>query len=238
MTKPDWQIEHERLTIFWASNPAVPTWTQILGSEPIRVETDNASRTVQEIGSIGSAQVVLINSPGRTDFILQAPGPAAGEFALKADDPSIATYRDAADRWLRGLDLGFSRIAFGRALLYFVGNGSEGYEILKRHLHSVSIVPGRMRDFNYQVNWPTDSKTRPGVEVNRLTKWAVTRFTRMQVGLPTSAETTFATRMEIDLSTPVITAQPESPLILEQACDWLAEFRGIALDIQTNGEPK
>lgn len=69
------------------------------------------------------------------------------------------------------------RLAFGAVLLQPVTNLQAAYQRLGHYLPAVTLDPTGSSDFVYQINRQRNSATEiAGLKINRLSKWAATRF--------------------------------------------------------------
>ena len=138
-----------------------------------------------------------------------------------------AEFADATSAWIKSTTFPIVRIAFAPIVLCETKTADDAYEVLKAHIKSVAVKPGRMRDFSYRVNWRVDSKIKAGLSINRLTTWNSIRvalrpmqITGEQVAIGESPEEVHAARLEMDVntdqaSTEVIAAKEAVPIYNE-----------------------
>lgn len=232
MSAMDWAIENERLTVFWDPSAQQHLWAQVVGGDPDRSETQKSFQATQETRALADGNLVVLNSPGRTDFLIQAGTPLGS-----LSQASLDEYRALVDAWVGRNTDPIVRIALGRVHLKQVVSREEGYKEIKPLLKSVSVSP-EMFELLYQVNWMKPSTVDSTMKLNRVTKWAVVEFQNfvlVQPGatIPLRFTPNYCSRLEIDISTPV---NPPTPK-LESIPARLEEMKQLMLDIQQNGEP-
>ncbi len=245
MSTTDWLMQQERLTIFWADGSGPVTWSNLVGGEPDRTEVQKAIQVKQESGSLGEAQLILMNSPGRTDFIIQSTDILDGLFSVNSSEDPLKEFRRLVDKLISNLTAPVSRFAHAQIVLHQVADRNSGYEAVAKMLKSVTVNSDKMTDLTFQVNWPKNSLIDPSIVINQVTKWAVQLskkilFTGLQgninSGTTTQQLSGHAVRLEIDLSTPVQNDGDEKKLITKLP-DLLKEFRELSDMIKINGEP-
>lgn len=133
------------------------------------------------------------------------------------------------------------RIAYGLVLSCRVQNESAGLDLLSKFLTRVKLSKAS-RDLLYRVNVPVESKSIPGVVLNRLTTWLVGQIQILQVEIKADGSQVqsnlietppFSTRLEMDLSTDAQEQLNCSSVDIEKL---LHELSGISLDIAAHGE--
>jgi hypothetical protein len=133
------------------------------------------------------------------------------------------------------------RIAYGLVLSCQVQNESVGLDLLSKLLTRVKLS-NASRDFLYRLNIPVESKSIPGLLLNRLATWLVGQIQILQVEFKEDGSQVqsnlienppFSLRLEMDLSTAPQMLVNCSSSDLEKL---LRELSGIALDIAAHGE--
>lgn len=175
-----WGCESLRCTIFHSPNetPNVAgEWERVAGTPPDAVTAKPKNREHIETGKVEQWQFVLHAQRGRIDWVLAAgdePGDQQPIF------PEIATYfLNLMGNWFRGAELPkVSRLAFGAVVGLPVPDVAAGYRTLCDYL-PFDIDYSVSSDFMYQINRRRESQTIPEVVINRLTKWSVTKVTKV-----------------------------------------------------------
>jgi hypothetical protein len=132
------------------------------------------------------------------------------------------------------------RIALGVILTASVDDEGQGINLLRPAIHGLQIDP-RARDFLYRVNYPSESRNREGVNINRLATWSVGKVQTIQIQLrpngsqiqETVNEMPTAIRLELDINTDKsIRLEANSEVIAQ----FLSEMEVVATNIANNGE--
>lgn len=233
MSALDWPIENERLTVFWGPSAGMNRqWADVVGGEPERFENQMNLKLLQESRTLADGTLLVLNTQGRTDLIVQAGTPFG-----TLGETTLDEFRRIAEKWIRGISDQVVRIAIGRVLLKHVGSGEEGKAALNGLLKSFQLKEG-MKEVFFQVNWPTRSSLDPSMELNRATKWAVIEYQNFVLppsgGVHVPQGKKYCARLEIDLSS----ALEGPPAGLDRIFDRVEELRSIMKGIQTEGEPQ
>ena len=210
----EWQTEGLRLTAF-VVEPIGPGnlgwWEALLGEAPSVTQTRPRERAITEEGPFSGGKLSVVASTGRIDWRFGLdPSEPPPEF------PSVGTYetrhrefRDLMQRWLEKSPP-LNRLAFGAVLLSPVENMPEAYRVLDKLLPAVEIDPDRTRDLIYRINRRRSSRCGiEGLEVNRLSTWAATTVSTVEVELSIegsekvhqSQTLQYACRLELDINT-------------------------------------
>lgn len=241
------RIESLRLTVFLAPSVHVeePTWwADLTGSQPETRNSRPGRRELQEGGTFQGHSLVLSVQPGRIDWIM-APTlpPLEGE---DAGIRSIGRFPEALDLFARPMAQWLEtcpeaiRIAFGAVLLEPVPDRVAGYRSLSNYLATVRIDPEGSQDFFYQINRPRRSTVAENrFSINRLSKWSVASFQRLQIaGTPSALQmypggNLTACRIEVDISTP---AELQESLPHGSLGPTFREIIGLGSEIATQGD--
>ena len=215
---PTLLTESVRLTAFLTPGTQLgePTWwSDLTGNQPETKTAKPSLNELQVIGPFGDRQLVLSAQLGRVDWLL-TPKPSQSfeephQIASIGQFPeSFASFEPLMVRWL-AVPVPIIRLAFGAVVLQSVDQAAAGYRRLAELLPSVQIDPVGSRDFFYQINRPRASTFIRDLRLNRLSKWNVVLFQRVQFGVSIPAPQVInsqagnkltATRIEVDVSTP------------------------------------
>lgn len=246
----EWSVDQLRLTAFpvlGATQRSIDWWQESVGVEPD--ETASRKGISEAAGPFGSGKLVLRYNVERVDWLLvprdidldeskvaEAPIPSIGGFAA-ASEAFVAM----ASRWLTLPNVPeLGRIAVGAVLRHVEADRESGYRRLPDYVPVEVDV--NSRDFMYQINHPITSRTEPGLELNRLSKWMVAVLQlvnfEMTVGPGGIAQQEArrdpiqALRLELDLSTP---AEVLHPLPRRRLVDIFVELVGYGEQIIRQG---
>jgi hypothetical protein len=146
--------------------------------------------------------------------------------------------RPVAKQWVTLVGDDFQRVAFGLVLVQPVASREAGYEKLVPYMHAVRVDVNQSSDFSYQINrWRRSKGPIAGLDINRLSKWAVQRRGVVAVdtgGTPPQVfETGHALRVELDINTALTFSGTFSA---EQTVALLEEAAELALEIAREGD--
>jgi hypothetical protein len=242
-SRPVWQAQVLRLTVF-PVRPEIDIhqnwWSSLFGDSAEQVTTDKKQLLHQEKGALDGATLLLNTQPGRVDWQYVAPQELSD---LIDAIPTLGPFSQALDRftptmtkWVSTDCPEVNRMAFGAVLLQPVGDRQTGYKVLSGCLRSVQIDPDTT-DFLYQINRRKKSGSGiPEFLINRLTKWSVALM-KLNLVDPSGKEMPstehFATRLELDISTPAVYP---GTLPKEQLASLLDELVALGREISEKGE--
>lgn len=240
-----WQVESLRLTMF-KSNPSeqvLSSWESLIGEKPTNVDSKPREDSIREEGPCYLGTLVYNSNPVRIDWVLgpsqeqmQEAFPLIGSF-----DDSSKQFIDLISKWFDLPNLpAIKRLALGASLRLPADNKQSAYEKLATFLPSVKLDVSNSSDFLYQINRPTQSRTITGLQINRLSRWNVSR--RIGVGLvfdskpavvTDTAKEALACCLELDINTAQDYNQifPKGVLL-----NILLELKGLAEKIATDGD--
>jgi len=240
-----WLAEQLRLTAFpvAGSQPDIASWWQnVIGAEPENISSQPKLGIHQYEGNVGSGRVILVQQPGRLDWVyITAFDAQLGE----PDEDNMLPFASASEQfanWMvkwHGLCPALKRLAFGAILNMPVSSREEGYRRIDGFLPSVQIDPVNSSDFLYQINRPREIAQIPSMRINRLTKWSVRATNRgrieVAVGSPQLIPTalSFAVRLELDINTP---QEFEGELRPEHVPSLFAELMRQGTEISVRGD--
>ena len=239
----EWQIESIRTTVFFngpLNSSALQSWLEkVSNGSSTRLNITPTSFQGVARTTAGLLRVNWVSD--RIDVILAFEDPK--------DVQSIAPFSSVNALFTQFMlplkDLGeippANRIAYGLVLSCQVQDESTGLDILSKLLTRVNLSKAS-HDFLYRLNIPVESKSIPGLLINRLATWLVGQVQILQVELKEDGSQVqsnlienppFATRLEMDLSTDAKKQLNCSPSDFEKL---LHELSGISSDIATHGE--
>lgn len=212
----DWQAHSLRLTSFrfgsWPDEALRP-WEKIVGRPPDEKVERPRDGSVLETGDLEGGRLTWKIDPTRADwfFIAETEPEEEAISSLGAFPDVLKGFSELMQCWLEDSPL-VQRLAFGAILIKPADDRTAGYRMLEDYLAAVEIDPETSSDFLYQINRRRASKLGiDGLQINRLSKWSVIRFTSLVAmiagGERPSIETMQTTaplsacRLELDIST-------------------------------------
>ncbi|MGE0363256.1 MAG: hypothetical protein AB7H93_13350 [Vicinamibacterales bacterium] len=215
----EWRAEQLRLSAFpvvGESQRSTDWWQRTVGTPPEETASSLKKGSSTLSSAFAGGKLTLQLEQERIDWRLTPPDLDLTNESLLAepDLQTIGLFEEAraafivlAHRWLALPDLPeMARLAFGAVLLHKESSRRDGYQRLPEYV-PIDVSPDST-DFMYQINHPVDSRTVPGLRINRLSKWAVGSFKmvalRLAHGEPRPAmspNATFALRLELDINT-------------------------------------
>ena len=179
----DWGVELVRLSLFLSEPHAISDkdWAIITGQQ--EAETRQAVPGGKRLsGSVPSGVMHMSATASRFDVILAAAAIVEGEEvqlpSVGPYDETFTSFFESTCKWIVEVNPSATRIAFGAVLTCKAQNREEAYGHLRDLLKSLKVDPKNMRDLQYLVNWPGESKVEQGLVVNRLTTWGALRIVR------------------------------------------------------------
>jgi hypothetical protein len=215
----DWGVEVARLSLFLSEPRAISDrdWAIITGQQ--EAETRQAVPGGKSLsGSVPSGVMHMSAAASRFDVMLRHADISEGEElqlpSVGPYDETFTSFFESTCKWIEEAGPSATRIAFGAVLTCKAANREDAYGHLRDLLKSLKVDPKKMRDLQYRVNWPGDSKVQQGLVVNRITTWSSIRIIRklLQVsGTDVEDRDTRhvdAVRLEIDHNTDVAKKAP------------------------------
>lgn len=213
----DWQTESLRLTAFLRrpeDAPALGVWRDLVGNDPETSQARPRESAVIEAGPYEPGWLTLEGNPVRVDWRFSVnlqDKDALSELPFLGHFETVQRqFGTLMKRWLKKCPP-LDRLAFGAILGLPVQGHVEGYRLLGSYLPKVEIDPKHSQDLLYQINRRRPSRSGiADLEINRLSKWSVSRMTTGIIGIfPSRAraqfmgtgETSTACRLELDIST-------------------------------------
>ena len=214
----EWLPETLRLTAFPSPDVNLKPeewWGAATGSEPEEVSIAKRG-TSSVIGPYGGGKLILRCGLDRIDWLFAPTDSVIERFVLLGKSNSIGpidevmiAFTAAVERWLRLSDSPeINRMGFGPILGRPVNDQKQAYRDLMEYIPV--DVPLSSSDLLFQINPPPiKSSYVPGLEFNRLSKWAVVQVmviaapSSIEVGVPLMQATTPgpSIRLELDINT-------------------------------------
>lgn len=219
-------------------------WREVAGDDPENVVMRPREGVVQVSGPFEGKQLVLGGRTDRVDWILQ---PVLGHPSTPTYDlptlgelsPAIKPLNAIVDLWLRKSP-DVTRMAFGAILVWPVVDLAEATRELSRLIPNVTLDERSSTDFLYQINRPRTSKSREGLEINRLTKWSRMRYGALAIAIGSDSEVKLsgesgqlACRLELDVNT---SAGSLEPIPQDEARELFRELMDLGMEIAAQGD--
>ncbi|SEE59174.1 hypothetical protein SAMN05519104_6651 [Rhizobiales bacterium GAS188] len=247
----DWRAINLRLSVFPTAVKTVEIddWRAITGTAEPQTRVHQTAM-VNMLGPFLGGQLQVSSIPGRIDIVLM-PRPAANDAPqMTGLDTTIFIgdffetlrgFQGATRAWLEGISFDVLRLAFGAVILSPSEDAQASYILMESLLKSVRIVPGKMKDMSFTVNWPVPSTILEDASLNRVTKWA-TLSLRGRLGAvaapgapAVASEISIAEgpALELDHSTP---AERSTPIPHEKLIPIYDELLKLAVENAQRGE--
>lgn len=241
----EWIAAQVRVTAFPSKAQATPPagwWEAAVGQGPAIRAEDRRTAASEETGPFDGREdvgLVLRLEPFRFDWLVL---PRVDDPSTTPSPPDVGRFAErlpallnVVRSWLEKVEVPpLSRLAFGAVLHHPVEDLEAGYRELSSFIgRTVNLDPARMREAAFQVNWPGVSRAVSGMPINRLTKWSVASLIRSTTSRTAEPQTTFFTRLELDVNTDKNRDMAATP---STARDVLGELTAAACEIAANGE--
>lgn len=233
-----WKAEHLRISIFVAGS--IPAPKDII-LNIFRVDVESASE--KGFGAESKAEGVWMEKKievrkhvNRLDFILSPV--AKDEFERDALDQwrsDLPVFLDVVGGWLAIASIPVIRCAVSLVGLLPVDSRDDGYIEFGNYVRPVKMRVKDFSDINFQVNIPIASTVVQGLEINRISSWAVAFAKVVSMGLGGNlmhSETTYALRALVDVNT---SAERSEPLPSNTLKNILVELSGSMVEILDKG---
>ncbi len=237
-----WHAQHLRLTLFTGQPTIAPAqlnwWEPLVGEPPLTRNIHPREQVLEESGPVALGELKLRVEPGRIDWLLGPilAGPEPGAPSIAEFEKALSFFHSTIKAWLPNCPP-VTRIAFGAIAELPVGERTSGYRQLIPYLSSVKIEPEASRDFFYSINRPRISTTVAGLEINRLSKWAVGLYRQFMTQGATMSVTSeqHTVRIEVDINT---TPEPPRDLPKESLDNLFDELVSLGVEILVEGDVK
>jgi hypothetical protein len=242
----NWEAQTLRLSLFLTEPlPADQhPWQLFAGQEPPEVDERRTKESLhRQAGAWRTGLFEIRMTPLRIDAVLgtllmsEMPAREMPRLTIGNWREELEAFCERGRELLRELRFTGNRIALGAVLLAPAATRSQAVENLGRCLTSVTVVPDRMRDLSYRVNWPVTFEGPPAMELNRITTWSVETYMMAVVQVP-GHDQVFAehnySKLELDHNS----AQRTPPEVLErpQIVDIFGQLRALAFENCERGE--
>lgn len=235
-----------RLTAFPSPSAQIDKpnwWEHTVGEAPEKRVSRLKRGGQQEEGPFEGGKLILNIQPTRIDWLFTVTKdkeedveeiPTIGSFTK-----SLNPFLQLMLKWL-SISPPLQRLAFGAILLQPVDDLETGYRLIATYLPFVQLDSEGSSDFFYQINRPRNSMSGiTGLEVNRLSKWSITRWQTSDLSLPAMTyfpgKPYFACCLELDINTAV---DFSDELIGEQLPRVFQELVNLGLEIAREGDTK
>jgi len=209
-----WKAEHLRISIF--ATGSFPAPKDII-LNIFRVDVESASE--KSFGAESKADGVWMDKKievrkhvNRIDFVLSPV--AKDEFERDALDhwrADLPVFLNVVGDWLAVANIPVIRCAVSLVGLLPVDSRDDGYVEFGNYVRPVKVRVRDFSDINFQVNIPTTSGVVHGLELNRISSWAVAFAKVVSMGLAGNlmhSETTYALRALVDINTSSERSEP------------------------------
>ena len=245
-----WQAIRVRATTFLSPDVEIDEnsiWPTVVGGVPEEEQRRAREGLLQQMGTMADLVVVFRIVHPRVDWFVQPPAQAQGmppdspDWGVVSFDHALQTLFQLSTEWF-SIVTGVNRIAFGANLVRPASSLTEAHIDLAGHLSELNFGLEGSSDFLYQINRPRPSEVVNGLEINRLSKWAIMIQTTgnfvlqdaagEQVSLqPSSRE--YASSLELDINT---RAGPQLAGAPTQLNDIFRELTEMGKEISVQGD--
>jgi hypothetical protein len=248
----EWRVEGIRLTAFPVLGEwhAQDDWFDVAVGSAADEVNHNSKKSTWDMSHQAESGLrsQLHIEPSRIDWRFGPPEVELEQVGQLNDVPALGAFESAfgacsliVERWLVRSDVPeLARIALGVVVRRPVASKAAGYALVPDFIPATP--PQNSSDFMFQINIPVQSSTGiEGLVINRLTKWSVSVFRRLQLtfaggAVPTHASDvplTFSFRLELDVNTAA--DFPVGRLPRERLVDIYREFVARTREIATSG---
>jgi hypothetical protein len=242
----EWGVESLRLTLLGVSGELdwLNSWMSV-AREPFAKKTETRDGPLELVGTLFDLGPLKLSTlPNRIDWhfgFIGAPETRLKDFPRSGSWSAVApAFQKAMQQWLlSALSMEATRIGFGAVFTHDEADRESGYERLKAYLPFVPVGQD-VADFLYQVNRRRDSSIAgASLKLNRLMRWSVVQLQPLAIEVAGGAvnlrkgEPRYATRLELDLSTPL---ERETPLERKLSAALLGELTQLAEELATEGD--
>ena len=190
-------------------------WENVAGGKPEDERIIHQRGVKEQRGELNGNLLAMVSQPGRVDLTLEARDEESSEMSELSTMGSLSggtmePFMEIVKRWLNECPPA-NRLAFGATLGWLAADAQTGYEEIQRYLPSVQLNPQGSLDFFYQINRPKESTVRPGVRINRISRWSVPLVGTVGVTVdPTASKATASIqgwhicKLELDINTSIL----------------------------------
>lgn len=233
-----WRCESLRLSAIWADGrdaSSLLSWESAVGSPPDHHESQPKLRLIRDHGLVAenALNLEMRSAPGRIDWLAMpalppVPAPQISPFSnfpLLTDAVDVFTFM-LFDKAAEAYDA--VRFAFGMTTVRPTTSVRESYEDLARLLPDIKVPLEGASELFFQINRPRLSSVTANFKINRIARWMSIATGQALIGqastamlpLQLSGDPHYATRVELDISTPadsreLISKSDRLPLLRE-----------------------
>lgn len=186
----EWTTESLRVTLFpeealTALHPQ--WWEEAFGSPPEQQNSEPRALKMVSSAQFEKGELILAETQTRIDWIYRVPQ-TTETTTIGSLPESFTSLRTIVDPWLQteGLPV-FTRVAFGAEVRLLATDRQSAYKDLASLLQALRLDLETDSDVQLQINRPIESTTVEGLELNRLSRWAVVNS--LLLTLPTDVAT-------------------------------------------------
>ena len=236
----NWQVESLRVTAFPVNTSEVSAkaiWETCTDREPDETRIQRDGTETREVGH-SSGRLFLVKQTDRLHWryqVQQEEGEDPPDYPIIGSlESELSVIVELAKTWIVSESMiPITRLAFAAVLLYPVESAEYGYEVLQTHLPTVNHK--NIKDLNFQVNRPRESKVVGGISINRLARWSVARFRFVSTNLHviSSEDEKSACRLEFDVNS---SAQQTDAIAPDSLPNFVDELVSIGLELSEKGD--
>lgn len=215
-----WEVGSLRATAFipdlsGADSVGNTWWERVTGGKPEDERIIHQRGVKEQRGALNGNLLAMVSQPSRADLTLEARGEESSELSELLTMGSLSggtlePFMRIVKSWLNECPPA-NRLAFGAILGWLAADAQTGYEEIQQYLPSVQLSPQNSSDFFYQINRPKESTVRPGIRINRISKWSVPLVGTVGVTVdPTASKVTASMqgwhicKLELDINTAIL----------------------------------
>ena len=238
--KFEWQTNLVRLSFFPPPDFEMnENWWQELTDEIPEVEnTNRRTGTHQFEGEHKDGKLILRIQPVRIDWLyLAVDKPEISEPASLGEfEQSTEYFTKLIKQWINTTPVEkFNRIAFGAVVYHTIENVFDGYQLLEnKFLQMKPNFDENTSDFLFHINRKRQSNILEDLTINRLSKWSVATFQKLQFApAPVALPESYALWLELDINS---SQHWQGDLSLKNAEDLVEEFLSLGYEVSQEGD--
>ncbi len=169
-----------RFSAFTADLDIIPLeewWTQITGANPTDISNKPQQLEYNVVGEYENLLFGISRKGNKIDFIANSKEVGKDnqprEWGIYADGSKLMG--SIVKKWSKLKSLpSITRIAHGARLTQYVESFEEGHKVLGNYISDLQLDLQKVKDFNFQINRPRDSKSYgTDLVINRFNKWSL-----------------------------------------------------------------
>lgn len=201
-----WDAQTLRFTFFpTQATPVSSEWWSAFAHQAPDAENSLPKQQVVSISGMHRGVGFFVSSgPERVDLGIQPAAPPQGQLPepVAGDAKELLAILREAVLAVKDRVPTSKRLALAGVLFHQTASNEETYFLLKEILKSVAVIPGKMSDLNFRVNWPIDISGR---SYNRIGNWSSLLIKHFSLSPVVEAQSTLAERhylsFEFDINT-------------------------------------